>query len=104
MPSDSAKASAIVGPYLFGSGEDLTPVQIAAQDVNSDGKPDLVVSVKSEQLIYINDGASFRLMKLTSAVIACGARGTFAAVRSRAFKPSIALTRGSERSLACSWS
>lgn len=63
MPGgDSTKASAIVGPYLFGSGEDLTPVQVAAQDVNSDSKPDLVISVKNEQLIYINDGASFRLI------------------------------------------
>lgn len=63
MPGgDSTKASAIVGPYLFGSGEDLTPVQVATQDVNSDGKPDLVVSVKNEQLVYLNDGTSFRLM------------------------------------------
>lgn len=59
---DSAKATAIVGPYLFGEGEDLTPVQEAAEDVNGDGKPDLVLSVKSEQLIYLNDGAAFKLM------------------------------------------
>lgn len=63
MPGgDSTKASAIIGPYLFGKGEDLTPVQIAAQDVNTDDKPDLIVSVKNEQLIYLNDGASFKLM------------------------------------------
>jgi hypothetical protein len=58
---DSTKATAIVGPYLFGQGEDLTPVQMNVQDVNADGKPDLVVSVKSEQLLYLNDGASFRM-------------------------------------------
>src|SRR5262249_31660379 len=63
MPGgDSAKASAIIGPYLFGSGEDLTPVQIAAQDVNADGSPDLVVSVKNEQLVYLNNGTSFKLI------------------------------------------
>ena len=63
MPgADSSRAAAIIGPYLFGSGEDLTPVQIATQDVNSDGKPDLIVTVKNEQLIYLNDGANFKLM------------------------------------------
>lgn len=58
---DSTKAATIVGPYLFGQGEDLTPVQIDAKDLNGDGKPDLVVSVKSEQLLYLNDGAAFKL-------------------------------------------
>ncbi len=58
---DSTRATAIVGPYLFGQGEDLTPVQMNVQDVNVDGKPDLVVSVKSEQLLYLNDGASFKM-------------------------------------------
>jgi hypothetical protein len=63
MPGgDPTKATAIVGPYLFGQGEDLTPVQLDVHDVNADSKPDLVVSVKSEQLIYLNDGAAFRLI------------------------------------------
>jgi hypothetical protein len=58
---DPTKLTTIVGPYLFGQGEDLTPVQLDARDANVDGKPDLVVSVKSEQLLYLNDGANFRL-------------------------------------------
>ncbi|HYP40834.1 MAG TPA: hypothetical protein VEX13_10785 [Chloroflexia bacterium] len=63
MPgSDSTKVNTIVGPYLFGQGEDLTPVQLNVQDVNGDAKPDLIVSVKSEQLIYLNDGATFKLI------------------------------------------
>jgi hypothetical protein len=63
MPGgDSTKASTIVGPYLFGHGEDLTPVQVAAQDVNADGQADLLVTIKNEQLIYVNDGAGFKLM------------------------------------------
>ncbi|MEO8287732.1 MAG: hypothetical protein ABI670_14990 [Chloroflexota bacterium] len=62
MPgSDPTKVSTIVGPYLFGQGEDLTPVQLSAQDVNGDTKPDLIVSVKNEQLLYLNDGATFKL-------------------------------------------
>ena len=63
MPGgDSTKATTIVGPYLFGAGEDLTPVQVSAQDVNLDGKPDLVVSVRNEQLTYLNDGTAFKLI------------------------------------------
>ncbi|MEO6458272.1 MAG: hypothetical protein ABIO92_08380 [Chloroflexia bacterium] len=59
---DSARANTLVGPYLFGQGEDLTPVQLSALDVNSDGQADLLVSIKEEQLIYLNDGAGFKLM------------------------------------------
>ena len=59
---DGARANIITGPYLFGQGEDLTPVQVSAQDVNVDGKTDLVLSVKHEQLIYLNNGAAFKLM------------------------------------------
>jgi hypothetical protein len=58
---DPAKVTTIVGPYLFGQGEDLTPVQLDVRDANTDGKPDLIVAVKSEQLLYLNDGGSFRL-------------------------------------------
>lgn len=62
MPGgDSTKVNTIVGPYLFGQGEDLTPVTMASIDLNSDGMSDLLVSVKNEQLLYLNDGASFRL-------------------------------------------
>lgn len=59
---DSAKLTTIVGPYLFGEGEDLTPVQVSVQDVNADAKPDLVVTAKNEQLIYLNDGTAFKLI------------------------------------------
>ena len=62
MPGgDSTKVNTIVGPYLFGQGEDLTPVTLDAQDLNGDKLGDLIVSVKSEQLLYLNDGATFRL-------------------------------------------
>lgn len=62
MPGgDSTKVNTIVGPYLFGQGEDLTPVTMSSFDLNTDGMADLLVSVKNEQLLYLNDGASFRL-------------------------------------------
>lgn len=59
---DITKINTIVGPYLFGEGEDLTPVRAAVEDVNGDGKPDLVLTVKNEELVYSNDGTQFELM------------------------------------------
>ena len=52
---DTKNASTITGPYLFGDGEDLTPVKLSSEDVNGDGAADLLVNVKNEQLVYIND-------------------------------------------------
>ena len=57
---DISKAIAITGPYLFGDGEDLTPVKLRVADLNGDGKPDLIVDVKNEELVYINDKNTFR--------------------------------------------
>jgi len=61
---DTKNATTITGPYLFGDGEDLTPVKLSAEDVNGDGAADLLVTVKNEQLVYINERAknSFHLM------------------------------------------
>lgn len=59
---DATQARILQGPYLFGANEDLTPVGLRLHDVNSDEKDDLVISVKQEQIIYINTGESFRLI------------------------------------------
>ncbi len=59
MPGgDPAKARTIVGPYLFGAGEDLTPVHLRFEDVNADQRPDMLVSVKQEEMVFINDAES----------------------------------------------
>lgn len=61
LPSgDLSKAVAINGPYLFGDGENLTPIKMRVEDINGDGKPDLLLTVKNEELAYINDKANFR--------------------------------------------
>jgi hypothetical protein len=57
---DVTKPQVIVGPYLFGRAEDLTVVKLRVEDINGDGKADLLVQVKDERLVYINDGAAFR--------------------------------------------
>ena len=57
---DPNKTRVIIGPYLIGQGEEKTDVRVRTQDVNGDGKPDLVVSAKGEDFVYINEKDSFR--------------------------------------------
>jgi hypothetical protein len=59
---DVGRAQTLQGPYLFGANEDLTPVGLRLHDVDGDGKADLILSVKREEIIYINTGSSFRLI------------------------------------------
>lgn len=59
---DSTKTRALPGPYLFGAGEDLTPVTMRLEDVNGDQAADLVVQVKNEEMVYINRDGSFQLI------------------------------------------
>lgn len=59
---DSTKIRTLPGPYLFGAGEDLTPVTMRLADMNSDSAPDLVVRVKDEEMVYINREGAFSLI------------------------------------------
>ena len=59
---DVTKTRTLAGPYLFGANEDLTPVTLRLAYVNGDREPDLIVSVKREEIIYINENGSFRLI------------------------------------------
>jgi hypothetical protein len=61
MPGgDSAHARIYNGPTLFGDGQDLTPVTAEFRDVNGDGKPDMIVHIQDQRLVFINDGTQFR--------------------------------------------
>ena len=61
MPGgDTSKARIYNGPTLFGDGQDLTPVTAEFRDVNGDGRPDMIVHIQDQTLIYINDGTQFR--------------------------------------------
>ena len=57
---DSSHARVYTGPVLYGDGQDLTPVTGEVRDVNGDGKPDLIVHIQDQQIIFINDGTQFR--------------------------------------------
>lgn len=59
---DASQTRTLTGPYLFGANEHLTPVRLQLHNVNADQNADLVVSVKNEEIIYINEAGSFRLI------------------------------------------
>lgn len=58
---DATKVRAISGPYLFGADEHLTPVTLAVRDVDGDSQGDLLLSIRREQIIYLNRDGAFRL-------------------------------------------
>lgn len=57
---DAAHTRLFTGPILFGDGQDLTPVTGEIKDVNGDKKPDLIVHIQNQQMIFLNDGTTFR--------------------------------------------
>jgi hypothetical protein len=58
---EAAKARTLSGPYLFGANEELTPLQLHLQDLDGDGKLDLLLDIRQEQLVYLNRDGAFRL-------------------------------------------
>lgn len=56
---DVSNIHTFTGPYLFGAGEDKTPVQLRFADLNGDGSKDMVVNVKNEEIVYLNKGGQF---------------------------------------------
>lgn len=59
---DPAQTRTLTGPYLFGANENLTPVRLRLALINDDQAADLVVSVKNEEIVYINENSNFRLI------------------------------------------
>lgn len=59
---DSAHTLIYTGPSLVGDGGDLIPVTGEFKDVNGDKKPDMIVHVQNQTLIFINEGTKFRTL------------------------------------------
>ena len=57
---DCSRAVIYLGPTLFGDGQDLTPVTLTFQDVNGDGKPDMVIHIQDQRIVFINENGKFR--------------------------------------------
>ncbi|MCX7789667.1 MAG: hypothetical protein N2378_03425 [Chloroflexaceae bacterium] len=59
--SDPQQARSLPGPYLFGSRQELAPVVLSLLDMDGDGLDDLVLTVSSERIVYLNREGAFRL-------------------------------------------
>jgi hypothetical protein len=57
---DPKKAHIYVGPTLSGDGRDEIPITLSFQDVNGDGKPDLVILFNGIEVVYLNTGTTFQ--------------------------------------------
>jgi hypothetical protein len=60
---DPTRARVYLGPTLLGDGEALVPVMLSFRDVNGDGKPDMIVSIQDNRIVFINDNGQFRPLR-----------------------------------------
>lgn len=74
---DASKVRTIQGPYLVGADGPYAVPMLTLQDVTDDGNVDLLVQVRNEVVVYVNENGAFRLMTPTErAQLAAKARGS----------------------------
>jgi len=56
---DISKSVIYSGPVLLGNGQDLTPVRLSFSDVNGDGKPDMLLHILDQTIVFLNNGTKF---------------------------------------------
>lgn len=59
---DSSRLSVLAGPYLVGEDSPYTVAKPALLDANHDDRLDLVISIRGEDLIYLNRGDSWSII------------------------------------------
>ncbi len=57
---DASKTRIFNGPTLIGPGQELTPVTLTFQDVNNDGKLDMVINVQDAHFVFLNENGTFK--------------------------------------------
>jgi hypothetical protein len=60
---DCTHAVIYLGPTLLGEGQDVTPVTLTFQDLNGDGKPDMLVHIQDQQVVFLNENGKFQPAK-----------------------------------------
>ena len=59
---DTTQTRALEGPYLVGADGPYAVPHLAIRDVNGDGATDLLLQIRQEVIVYINEDGHFRLM------------------------------------------
>jgi hypothetical protein len=62
---DGSKAKIYYGPTLYTDDANLIPVTGELKDVNGDGKPDLILHIQDQRIVFMNDNGQFRPAKPT---------------------------------------
>lgn len=57
---DISHARIYSGPTVFGPDSDKVPITGSFEDVNGDGRLDLVVHIQGQDFVYLNDGTEFK--------------------------------------------
>jgi hypothetical protein len=60
LASDPSKTKIYVGPVITGSGADREPVTVSFQDVNRNGRPEMLLKVGMTVYPWLNTGQEFR--------------------------------------------
>ncbi len=62
MPGgDASRVQVLKGPYLFGADNEYVVAQPELHNLNGDEHVDLLVNVRGEVLVYLNDNGNFRV-------------------------------------------
>jgi hypothetical protein len=56
---DVSKSVIYSGPTFLGDGQDLTPVTLIISDINGDGKPNMLVHILDQTIVFLNNGTKF---------------------------------------------
>ena len=59
---DPTKTSVLAGAYLVGADGSYVVPHLALEDVNGDGSADLLLQVRDEVVVYLNENGTFRLI------------------------------------------
>jgi hypothetical protein len=62
---DATHERVYIGPTLIGDRQDLAPVTLSFKDVNGDGKPDMLIHIGDQTIVFLNDQGGFRPARST---------------------------------------
>ena len=60
---DATHAKISIGPPLIGDNASLIPVTVSFKDANGDGKPDMLIHVQDQTIVFLNTGTQFQSPK-----------------------------------------